>query len=118
APVCRPRPCPVGMDPQARRILRTAPRKLRSRLRPGPAINPDAARSCSIILQPGKTRQLLATFDHLLCLGIGQIGKGLAVKFLGQFGKRWMLWISVRPRQIQDGIRELTAFLLVQLTYL
>src|SRR5438094_2590816 len=69
----------------------------------------------TIVLQPGKSRKLLAGFDLLLRRWILKICQRLAVDFLQHLSEGRTRWDSVVPRQVQDGIGELAAVLFVQL---
>ncbi len=49
APVCRPRPAPVGMDAETRRILRITTLGVRTSIRPGTAVQP-VATGCGTVV--------------------------------------------------------------------
>src|ERR1700719_1548224 len=114
AAIRRPGPAPSRMHTQTRRIGGIASRRLIAGFGEGAGVNPVAARRRTIIFQPREARKLLAGLDLLLSRGILQIRERLAVDFLQYLGQRWARGVAVIPRNVQDGIGELAAFLLVQ----
>src|SRR5580704_5739514 len=74
AAIGRPRPCPVGINALTRGILCSPPRKLRPSFSPASGVDPVAARGGPVVFQPCEARHLLAAFNDLLSLRIGEIG--------------------------------------------
>src|SRR6185436_6124360 len=114
----RPRPGPVGINAEAGRVLGPPARELRAGLGPAPAVEPVAARGGAVVLEPGEAGELLARLDLLPGLRVFEVGQRLAVDLLGDLGERRMQRIGVGPGEVQDGIWELPAFLLIKLPYL
>src|SRR5258708_11837448 len=82
AAVGGPRPRPIRINPESRWIFRSATLNHCARFGPRTRVDPVAAGSRAIVLEPGKTRNLLSRLDRLIGLGIGDIGKRLATDLL------------------------------------
>src|SRR5262249_18377662 len=114
------RPAPGGVDAQPGRIVGIAPLCVGTSVRPGSAVEPVAAGGGTVIAQPGKAGQLLSglPFVRRRQLFVLEIRQGLTVDLLGYRSERRAAGIGVSPTQVQDGIGELAAILLVQFAYL
>src|SRR5258705_13989676 len=64
SPVRRPRPGPIGIDPEAGGILGSTPLRHGPRFSPRSAVDPVTARGRAVVLQPRKAWKLLSSFDH------------------------------------------------------
>ena len=116
APIHRPRPSPVRINTQARRIVRAASLHHRSGLGPRAAVQPVAAEevvpSSRNAANPGSC---CPAFSERFGLLVADIGQRLAVDLLRHLRQRWMVRQRVVPRRVQDRIGKLATFLLVQL---
>src|ERR1700730_781058 len=118
AAVGRPRPGPVWINSQPRRIFRSASCELWSGFSPASGIDPVAARSRAIVLQPTKPGYLLTRLDRLLCQRVSDIGECFAVDLFRDLRQRRILRRRVRPGQIQNRIGKPAALLPVKLAQL
>jgi len=105
---------PSSDKPRGRKDLLFRGGRVEARFGPATGVDPVPARRSSVVFQPGKARQLLAGLDLLLGCRVLKVGERLAVDFFSNLGERRMLRIAVRPRRVQDWIREFSAILLIQ----
>src|SRR5829696_5041242 len=116
--ICGPRPGPVLIDTKTGRIIRSAPLHHWASLGPGTRIQPVTTGCRSVIPQPGKARHLLSGFDGYSGLrGISEVPQCLAINFFSNFGQRRIQRSRVGPREIQDRVGKLSAFLLIKFAH-
>jgi len=78
--VGRPRPRPIGINVKARWIVSATTERVAARLRSDMRCRCNGHRPwCRQLGEPGEARQLLASFNALLGLGVGKFGPCFAV---------------------------------------
>ena len=113
-PVGRPGPGPALMLMHAIRIAVVAAGHLVARLGPAAAENPATGRRTAIVLELTERRQLGIGLDRRAS-GVGEVGGGGAVDFLGQFFWRRLVGDLVGPGQFEDRVGVFAAFALIAL---
>src|SRR5579859_4285789 len=116
SPVHRPRPPPVRVNPETRRIFRSSALEDRKSVGPRSAVEPISRHGRTVIAQESEARQLLVSFDSGVGLGVGDIAYCFAVDFLCNLGKGGVVRIGIAPGCLQNRIRKFATFVLIFLT--
>ena len=115
APVHRPGPGPTQVLLHTVGVAVIAAGHLVALLGPAAAEDPAAGRRAAVVLELGKTGQLLPGLDRRP-RGVGDVGNGVAVELLGNLFGRRRVGHLVGPTELEYRLGEGTAVGLVTLT--